>query len=242
MSNTNELSQLVKRRRDVQDLDLEWYVRVKSDILGMIIDLKNNKIDEIDLEKIDKLKIDIKTGKIKAELGLDFELAKHNICLDEVENYDKKIRTTLTDYIIKSAKEFKDLSSKIDYAKEILINREKLNRTIQDYFTKTKVIKLSQNELNLLFDTDTNDLNSILSSGKLIHEDKSNSLNSEYEFTFSKNSSFTLSTKDLDYKINEQIQECNEVENHIKQSKETWKNATTKLISLLETIEKEVQL
>lgn len=236
------LTELVKRRRDVQDLDLEWYIRIKTDILSLIIDMKNHKFDSINLEKIEKLENDIQLGKMKAELGLEFELSKHNICLNEIENYDKNIRKNLTEYIIKSAHEFKALTNKIEYVKEILINREKLNKTIQNYFLQSKVIKLTKNELNLLFDKDTNDLKYILSSGKLIKEDKLNNLNNEYEFTFSRNSSFILSSKELNEKIQTQINECKEIENHINQSKKTWKIATSKLISLLDTVENEIRI
>lgn len=238
MSDKSQLEELVKRRRNVQDLDLDWYIKIKTDILKAIIDVKNNRIPSV--ETLDKLENDLKLGKLKATLGLDLELARLLISKEETEHYEKNITLVLRNYILSSAKDFKQLSNKIEYTREILKHRENLNRTIDDYFTKTKIVKLTRNELNLLFDKDTNDLKMILASGKLIHEDKSNSMNDQYEFTFSKNSSFRLSAKDLDAKISMQIQECDEIENNIQQAKQTWKLATIDLVSLLDKIEQDI--
>ena len=82
----------------------------------------------------------------------------------------------------------------------------------------------------------------ILESGRLVKEDKNEALNNIYEFKFSKNSSFTLSTTELSSKIKEQIATCNEVSASIEHSKQIWKEATAKLISLLDRIDEEVTL
>lgn len=237
-----ELEELVKRRRDVQDLDLEWFVRVKGEVLTLLMDVKSGNLESLTQERIDKLHKDIEMAKLKTELGLDFDLAKYNICYAEVEKYDLTISRIITAHIIASSKEFKDLTKKIELTKELLENRNRLNKTIQDYFTKTKTIKLTRTELNTLFDRDTNDLKLILSSGRLIYEDRNDPTKDEYEFTFSKNSSFRLSTQDLERQIQTQIQECDDISKHIEQSKTQWKTATTKLISLLDTIENKIQV
>lgn len=237
-----ELEELVKRRRDVQDLDLEWFVRVKGEVLALLMDVKSGKLESLTQERIDKLHKDIEMAKLKTELGLDFDLAKYNTCSAEVEKYDLTISRIITAHIIASSKEFKDLTKKIELTKELLENRNRLNKTIQDYFTRTKTIKLTRRELNTLFDKDTNDLKLILSSGRLIYEDRNDPKKDEYEFTFSKNSSFRLSTQDLERQIQAQIEECDDISQHIEQSKTQWKTATTKLIGLLDTIEKKIQV
>lgn len=237
-----ELEELVKRRRNVQDLDLEWYLRIKGEVLALLLEVKSGNLEQLTLEKIDKLQKDVELAKMKTELGLDLELAKYNITSAEVEKYDSNIRRTLTEHIISSSKEFKNLDKKIELTKELLENRNRLNKTIQDYFTKTKIIKLTRTELNTLFDKDTNDLKLILSSGRLIHEDRTDPTKDEFEFTFSKSSSFRLSSQDLEKQIKAQIEECDDISKHIEQSKNQWKTATTKLIGLLDTIEKNIQV
>lgn len=206
------------------------------------MDVKNNKFENLTANKIEELHQSLKLAKLKAEMSFDFELAKYNICSNEVSKYDANIRTKITQYIIKSTLEFKELTKKIEFSKELLENRNTINKKIQEYFTKTKIIKLTRRELTILFDKDTNDLKSILLSGKLIHEDKNDSMCDEYEFTFSKNSSFKLSSQELEHQIEGQIKECEKISKHIEESKNQWKDATTKLVSLLETIENEVHL
>lgn len=240
MLRTSELEDLVRKRRNVQDLDLEWYIRVKNDVLSILMDVKNNNRESLTTERIDKLNNDIRLGKMKVELGLDYDLAKYNISVDELNTYDLQTRKILTNYIISSSKEFKILNKKVEFAKELLENRNNINKTIMDYFNKAKIIKLTRKELNTLFDKDTNDLKLIIASGRLIHEDKMDSSLDEYEFTFSKSGSFRLSAKELEKKIEQQIQECQNISQNIEQTKSDWKVATTKLVSLLETIEKEI--
>lgn len=242
MLKKQELEELVKRRRNVQDLDIESYLRIKADLLSLIMDVKYGNYKSLTTERIDKLETDLRLSKIKIDMSLDFDLAKYDICSTETINYDSNIRNIMTNYIISSATQFKILNQKIEFAKQLLDNRNKLNKTIQDYFIKAKIIKLTRKELNLLFDKDTNDLKLILSSGKLIHEDKSDPSNDEYEFTFSKSSSFRLTSSELEKKIQAQIDECDNINKHIEQSKEKWKQATTRLIILLDTIESEVQI
>lgn len=242
MLKKNELEDLVKRRRNVQDLELDSYIRIKNEILELLIDIKNDKFELLTIDRIEKLQQDLKLNKIKTELSLDFELAKYNLYSNQISNYDIEIRKKLTNYIINSTNEFKELTKKINLSKELLENRKSINNTIQDYFLKTKVIKLNRNELNLLFDKDTNDLDSILSSGRLIRENKSDSLNDEFEFKFNKNSSFRLSTLELEKQINLQIKECENITKQIEESKNKWKNATLKLVTLLDSIEHEIQL
>lgn len=242
MLKKNELEDLVKRRRNIQDLELDSYIRIKNEILELLIDIKNDKFELLTIDRIEKLHQDLKLNKIKTELSLDFELAKYNLYSNQISNYDIEIRKKLTNYIINSTNEFKELTKKINLSKELLENRNSINNTIQDYFTKTKIIKLNRKELNLLFDKDTNDLESILSSGRLIRENKSDPLNDEFEFKFNKSSSFRLSTIELEKRINLQIAECEIITKEVEESKNKWKNATLKLVTLLDSIEHEIQL
>lgn len=114
-----ELEELVKRRRNVQDLDLEWYLRIKGEVLALLLEVKSGNLEPLTLEKIDKLQKDVELAKMKTELGLDLELAKYNITSAEVEKYDSNIRRTLTEHIISSSKEFKNLDKKIELTKEL---------------------------------------------------------------------------------------------------------------------------
>ena len=237
-----QLQDLVQRRRDVQDLDLEWYLKQKNEILELIIELKNGNRDVLNDERISELEKNIQLGKKKTELGLELELKKYHMTLKEVENYDNQIRSILTEYIISAAAKYKQLNEKIDYAKKVLESRERLNNIITEYFSKTKIISLSLRELKELFEKESTEWDMILESGRLVKEDKNEALNNIYEFKFSKNSSFTLSTTELSSKIKEQIATCNEVSASIEHSRQIWKEATAKLISLLDRIDEEVTL
>jgi hypothetical protein len=241
MLKKQELESLVKRRRTVQDLDLDYYLKVKSDILTLINDLNANK-EPISIERITKLTSSIRSAALKANLALDVERSKYTITNTAVTNYDLQLKRAITSYIMSETREFNELSKKIQYVKQLLKQREKLNATIEEVFSTSKTITLTKRELELLFNTtnDIDDLNIIVSSGKLTKEDRSDPGNNEYQFQFSKNSSFKLSTQDLKIKINEQMIQCEEAQKSIDSQKEVWKKTAGRLAELLAEIEKEV--
>lgn len=243
MLSPTQLQELAKRRRDVQDFDLEWYLKVKTDILTLLIEVKNNLNDYSNIlsdEAIEKLRENIKLAKLKVELSINFDQAKYSLTTADTQNYDTEIREHLTKCLADLTTEFEILNKKIKYIKDILNKRNTLNNTIIEYFDKMKIIKLSESELHSLFENDISDINVILSSGKLVSEDKSNNSNNIYEFKFSKNSSFTLSANELKSKIAKQISDCEQIQQNIANSKQLWKSSSTNLMDLLSKIETQV--
>lgn len=238
---TEQLEELTKQRRDTQDLDFENYCRIKKEILKLVIDVKNGaKVDESLLKELSRLENELKAAKIKTELSLDLDLVRFVNTNEQLNSHTQKNNQYLTDLIISSTKEYKQLQKRIELAQQILENRQALNKTISNYLEKSKRITLTKKELQQLFDNEDDNLQLVIDSGKLIQEDQYNPENTKYEFIFSRNSSFKLSLEELQANIQIQIDECKEAQRNIEDSKKTWKQASEKLVNLLSKIETEV--
>lgn len=238
---TEQLEELTKRRRDAQDLDLDNYLKVKNEVLKLVIEIKHGaELNDEILNKLTQLEKELKAAKLKTELTLDLELIRYLNTVEELNTHTQKNNEFLTNMIISSTKEYKELQKRVALAQEILQNRQELNKTIFNYFEKSKIITLSLKDLHQLFDNEADDLKLVLTSGKLIHEDKSNAENTVYEFVFAKNSSFKLSLEELSDKIQSQIKECEEAQQNIDVTKKKWKKSSEKLVEILTSIETEV--
>lgn len=243
MLTQTELQELVKRRRDVQDLDLEWYLKVKSDILNLLLEVKNNLNDYSDIltpTRINELRDNLKLAKAKVELSLNYDIAKYTITSKDSENYETDLREFLSKCLSELTSEFEIVNKKIKYVKDILYKRNSINNTIMEYLEKAKVIKLTEDEIKSLFENDVSDLSVIFSSGKLISEDKLNKGNNVYEFKFSKEGSFNLSIDELKSKIERQIADCEQIEENIAKSQNLWKTSSVNLVELLNKIEEQI--
>lgn len=238
---TEQLEELTKQRRDAQDLDFENYCKIKKEIMKVVIDVKMGApVDDLLIEKLAKLENDLKAAKIKTELSLDLDLLRLENTTEQLNTHTQKNNQFLTDMIISSTKEYKELQRRIEFAQKVLENRQELNKIIYNYLEKSKRITLSMKELHELFDNEDDNLQLVINSGKLIQEDKENPENTKYEFIFSKNSSFKLSLEELQEKIQVQIDECKEAQKNVEATKNKWKQASEKLVQMLSVIEKEV--
>lgn len=236
--NQSQLEELIKKRRNEQDLDLEAYIRNKNEIFSILTKRKNKEL--VDTHEIDKAINDIHLGYMKCKLSLDLELNRHHLLNVEVADFDNKLKLKMVEYIIKATEQFKMINGKIEMAKKILLSRQNINKLITNYFINTKNVNLSRNELTALFDKDISNLDTILQTGTLISEDKNDHNKDIFEFKLLKNSSFKLSISELQANIDQQINECDVIEKRIQDIKATWKSSTLKLVEYLQQIETEI--
>ncbi|KAH3661637.1 hypothetical protein OGAPHI_006487 [Ogataea philodendri] len=224
MSTLYEQQIAMKNRRRVLDLEIDAYLKLKSKLVGVLALARENKLDTVSEEELSKLQAELDLVRFKTNLNLLVDSLKYKNMSQDMDSLETSINAKLLSYIDSEVEESKQLTLKIDNAKELLKNRRKINSVVQQYLQRSRTITLTADELESLFGAEM-DAASVMKTGREIKD-------GVYEFSLN-SASFQLSCQQLTAQIDAKIAECNSSRTQIDQSRQKWESLASKLSQVL---------
>ncbi|KAG7912616.1 hypothetical protein KL907_000818 [Ogataea polymorpha] len=218
----------MKNRRRVLDLEVDTYVKLKSRLLGYLAAARENRLVSVDSEELSKSQAELDLARFRTNLNLLVDSLKYKNASKDAEAMEMSINAKLLAYIDKEVDESKQLTKKIENAKELLKNRRKINSVVQQYLRRSRTITLTREEIETLFGEEI-DAASIIKNGREVS-------NNVYEFQLS-SASFQQSFQQLTAQIDAKIAECENFKTQIEESKRKWEALASKLSEVLTQIQ-----
>lgn len=240
----SDLEEFTKKRRIVQDIDLDSYLAEKGKLLAFIDDLRLNKIERGSEEfktKIDDLKWKLEMTNKRALVSAQWDEYKQTQLTEKLKTFEEDSNEILREMILKSSDEYNILLKRLEATKDLLQKRKQINVVIQKYLNETKIIKMTRSELETLFNDHVSDLSTILSSGRIISENRQDHQKDIFEFRFGNSSLFQKSTEELNESINQKIKDCEVVKAKVELNKAKWLEKSTKLSVILTELTDDVK-
>ncbi|KAG7740982.1 hypothetical protein KL923_001623 [Ogataea haglerorum] len=227
MSALYEQQIAMKNRRRVLDLEIDTYLKLKSRLLGYLATARENRLVSVDSEELSKAQAELDLARFRTNLNLMVDSLKYKNASKDAEAMETSINAKLLAYIDREVEESKQLTKKIENAKELLKNRRKINSVVQQYLRRSRTITLTREEIETLFG-DEIDAASIVKNGREVR-------NNVYEFQLS-SASFQHSFQQLTAQIDAKVAECDNFRMQIEESKRKWEALATKLSDILTQI------
>ncbi|OBA16374.1 uncharacterized protein OGAPODRAFT_75942 [Ogataea polymorpha] len=165
MSALYEQQIAMKNRRRVLDLEVDTYVKLKSRLLGYLAAARENRLVSVDSEELSKSQAELDLARFRTNLNLLVDSLKYKNASKDAEAMEMSINAKLLAYIDKEVDESKQLTKKIENAKELLKNRRKINSVVQQYLRRSRTITLTREEIETLFGEEI-DAASIIKNGR----------------------------------------------------------------------------
>lgn len=239
----SDLEEFTKRRRLVQDVDLDFYLAQKAQLLAFIDDLRLSKIERGSEEfnkTITELKWKLEMANKRVLASAEWEEHKHEQLTKKLKTFESDSNELLREMILKSTDEYNILLKRLDATTDLLKKRERINTIIQNYLNETKIIKMTRVELQILFKDHVTDLNPILSSGRIVLENKQDHEQDVFEFKFEKSTLFQKGTDELKQSIEQKLRECEIVKEKVESNKAKWIELSSGISSILTSLTESV--
>lgn len=231
----SDLEEFTKRRRLVQDIDLDAYLVQKAQFIAFIDSIRKGTLalDSEEIQaKIGELKWKLETTNRRVHVSAQMDELKTKQLEAKMATYDEDMNEILRNVIIEKTEEYNNLLNQVKTTQKLLEQRQEVNAKVVKYIQSIGIISMTRKELTDLFTTEDINMEDLFRSGKLTKSSKEPALDN-FEFRIESSAYLKRSSESLEKVIQEKITQCDEIKSKMEANKAQWIEIGTKLSSML---------